>query len=81
VKGDALPLSLAPRGLCRETAAAYWSISPSKFDQLVLDGRAPKPKRIDNRKVWDRRELDLAFDALPAEGEGTAISGNPWDAR
>ena len=46
-------------------AAAYVGVSVTKFDQLVADGRMPKPKRIDRRIVWDIRELDLAFDALP----------------
>ena len=35
----------------------------------------PKPKKIDCRKVWDMRALDLAFDEL--EGESDA---NEWDA-
>jgi predicted DNA-binding transcriptional regulator AlpA len=60
-----LPLSLPPRGLSREQAAAYWGISPGTFDKLVDDGRAPSPKLINSRKVWDRLALDLAFDALP----------------
>ncbi len=53
------------RGLSREEAAMYIGISPSKFDELVADGRMPGPRRIDSRKVWDVRELDLFFDELP----------------
>jgi predicted DNA-binding transcriptional regulator AlpA len=71
---DALPSSLPPRGLSREAAAQYVGVSPVKFDEMVEDGRMPKPKRIDARKVWDRRALDLAFDALgegPAPGKAT----------
>jgi hypothetical protein len=45
----------------------YIGISPSKFDELVADGRMPGPVKIDSRKLWDIRHLDLAFDALPAE--------------
>ena len=45
----------------------YLGISPSKFDALVKDGRAPRPRLIDNRKVWDVIELDLTFDDLPRE--------------
>lgn len=74
-KYEALPPSLPPRGLCREAAARYIGISPTKFDEMVDDGRMPGPKRIDTRKVWDRSALDVAFEALPAEGET-----NPWDA-
>ena len=75
-KYDALPLSLPPRGLCREAAASYVGISPSKFDEMVEDGRMPRPKRIDARKVWDRTALDSCFDALPG---GDDEEGNPWD--
>jgi hypothetical protein len=43
----------------------YIGVSAGKFDELVHDGRMPGPKRIDGRKVWDVRALDLAFDSLP----------------
>ena len=55
------------RGLSREEAAVYIGISPSKFDELVADGKMPKPVKIDGRRVWDIRQLDLAFDALSRE--------------
>lgn len=71
---DVLPKSLAPRGIRREAAAAYIGVSPSKFDEMVADGRMPKAKRIDGCVVWDVRRLDLAWDALPDENER-----NPWD--
>jgi len=54
----------------------YLGVSAHKFDQMVIDGRMPGPKRIDARKIWDVHELDLAFDALP--GEATC-SGTSWD--
>jgi hypothetical protein len=53
----------------------YIGISPSKFDELVEDGRMPAPVQIDGRKVWDIRQLDLAFDALPRKNSVT----NSWD--
>jgi predicted DNA-binding transcriptional regulator AlpA len=59
-----LPLSLPPRGLSREQAAAYVGVSPSLFDMLIKDGRMPAPKRINSRVIWDRLKLDAAFDAL-----------------
>lgn len=31
------------RGLRREEAARYVGISPTKFDELVTDGRMPEP--------------------------------------
>jgi predicted DNA-binding transcriptional regulator AlpA len=55
-------------------SAAYVGVSPSLFDEMVRDGRMPKPKRINGRVVWDRRQLDDAFEALP-DGEDQ----NPWD--
>jgi hypothetical protein len=55
------------RGLSRAESAMYLGISPSKFDELVRDNRMPEPKRIDGRKVWDVRHLDVAFDELPSE--------------
>ena len=69
---------LEPRGLNREQASLYIGISVSKFDQLVLEGRMPAPKRIDTRKVWDRHALDTAFWALPDDGPDRDV--NPWDA-
>ena len=61
---DALPASLPPRGLAREAAAQYVGVGPTKFDNMVGDGRMPRPVRIDGRVVWDIRALDHAFDAL-----------------
>jgi predicted DNA-binding transcriptional regulator AlpA len=55
-----------PRGLSREQAANYIGVSASLFDAMVKDGRMPTPKRINARAVWDMRQLDAAFDALPS---------------
>ncbi|AYO83692.1 helix-turn-helix transcriptional regulator [Methylobacterium brachiatum] len=63
------------RGLRREESARYVGVSASKFDEMVRDGRMPKPKRIDGCVVWDLRRLDLAWDALGGDDAGT----NPWD--
>lgn len=52
------------RGLRREEAAAYIGISPTKFGEMVGDGRMPKFKKIDDAAVWDVHLLDSAFDAL-----------------
>jgi predicted DNA-binding transcriptional regulator AlpA len=72
-----LPVSLTPRGISRIEAAAYVGVSQCKFDEMVGDHRMPAPKRIDGRKVWDVRDLDLAFDTLPYEN-GPA-SKTTWD--
>jgi predicted DNA-binding transcriptional regulator AlpA len=74
----ALPPNLPPRGLHREAAAEYVGVSPTKFDEMVGDGRMPKPKRIDGRNVWDVRELDRAFAALPTVDASGGVD-NPWD--
>lgn len=50
-------------------AAAYIGVSPTLFDILVNDGRMPRSKQINTRKVWDLRKLDLAFEALPEDGQ------------
>jgi len=65
------------RGLSRDEAAIYIGISPGKFEDMVDDGRMPQPRWIDNRKVWDVRELDLSFDALPRHGPAAAAD---WQA-
>jgi hypothetical protein len=53
----------------------YIGVSPTTFDKLVVDGRMPR--RIDGRKVWDIRSLDLHFDMLPIQGEASQ-SANSW---
>jgi excisionase family DNA binding protein len=65
------------RGLSREEAATYVGISAGKFDELVRDRRMPAPRRIDRRKVWDIRDLDVAFDALPSENP--QMQESSWD--
>jgi predicted DNA-binding transcriptional regulator AlpA len=72
---SSLPVSLAPRGLSRVQAAEYIGVGVTKFDELVGDGRMPRPKRIDGRIVWDRVKLDEAFNALDDE----AASKSEWD--
>jgi predicted DNA-binding transcriptional regulator AlpA len=62
------------RGLRRVDAAYYIGVSPSKFDQLVTDGRMPAPIKLDGCTVWDMRQLDRAFDVLAEETE----DANPW---
>ena len=60
------------RGLRLEEAAAYIGIGRSLFQAMVDDGRMPRPRRINARLVWDMRELDIAFDDLPVDGEAKA---------
>jgi predicted DNA-binding transcriptional regulator AlpA len=71
---SALPPGSLPRGMSRVQAAQYVGVSASLFDEMVTDGRMPKPKTINSRVVWDRNRLDEAFEDLPDKD-----SGNPWD--
>lgn len=73
-RNDILPASLVPRGLSRAQAAAYIGIGVTLFDEMVADGRMPRPKRINNRTVWDRWKIDAAFDALPGDDERDEIA-------
>ena len=57
-------LPIEPRGLSRVVAAAYVGVGVTKFDQMVADGLMPPPVQLGGRKVWDKRAVDLAFDAL-----------------
>lgn len=64
---------MEPRGLPRIAAAEYIGCGPSKFIQMVDDGEMPKPRFIGKKPVWDRTELDEAFEALPRDNR------NEWD--
>lgn len=73
-RASALPYGVPPRGMSRTEASAYFGVSPTLFDEMVRDGRAPKPKMVNTRTIWDRVALDFSFDSLPTKG-----SLNPWD--
>lgn len=73
-----LPPGVLPRGLYRAQAAAYVGVGVTKFDAMVADRRMPSPRRVDGRKIWDRRELDEHFDALPHDDDADE-GPNPWD--
>jgi excisionase family DNA binding protein len=66
------------RGLSHDEAAIYVGVSAGKFDEMVGDGRMPAPRRIDGRKIWDIRDLDLAFDLLPRD---CVAVRNSWEDR
>lgn len=67
-------LAYPPRGLCRAEAARWIGIGTTKFNEMVRDGRMPKPRIIDSRKVWDRIELDASFTDLPSESSSVLDS-------
>ena len=67
-KPSSLPVSLPPIGLSREEAAEFVGVGATKFDAMVADGRMPRPKQIDSRRVWSRTALEKAFARLPEVG-------------
>jgi hypothetical protein len=67
----AFPRAYPTRARNREHAAAYVGVGATKFDELVRDGRMPKPFVIDGRVLWCVYELDKYFDCLPRRGDGS----------
>ena len=63
-------------GLNREEAAEYIGVGTTLFDTMVADGRMPKPKVINARRVWSRLLLEKAFALLPDDGQDQ--DENPW---
>lgn len=47
----------------------YLGVSASTFDELRATGQVEPPRLVKGRKLWDIRELDMAFDALPRENQ------------
>lgn len=70
----ALPPSLAPRLISREAAAAYICVSANTFDEMVKNGRMPRARLLgQRRRAWDVRQLDIAIDELPFDGNNTRV--------
>ncbi|MDI3564943.1 hypothetical protein [Bradyrhizobium sp. Arg816] len=53
--------------MSRDEAARYVGVGTTKFDEMVGDGRMPRPKKIDGRVIWDRLRVEAAFTDLPEE--------------
>lgn len=62
-------LSYPPRAMRAERAAAYLSMSRSKFLELVNLGKLPKPVRLEGMALWDRLALELAFEEMASDGD------------
>jgi len=56
-----------PRTFRAERAAAYVSMSTSKFLSLVEEGVMPKGFKVDGMALWDRLDLDAAVENLKAQ--------------
>jgi predicted DNA-binding transcriptional regulator AlpA len=77
-KQTALPATLPPRLISREAAAAYVSVSPNIFDEMVKSRKMPQAKALTERRIaWDVRELDLFIDNLPSTN-ATAVIDATW---
>jgi predicted DNA-binding transcriptional regulator AlpA len=57
-----------PRAMRAEQGAAYLSMSKSMFLLLVEEGDLPQPVRIRGMVMWDRLELDDAFEDFKSGG-------------
>jgi hypothetical protein len=62
-------LAYPPRAFRADRAAAYLSVSTTKFLEWVEQGKMPKGAHIDGVVLWDRLALDLAFDAVQADSD------------
>jgi hypothetical protein len=63
-----------PRGLNRDRAAWYVGVGVTLFDEMVRDGRMPRPFKINTRTLWDRHRLDESFEALSDQE-----ARDPWE--
>jgi predicted DNA-binding transcriptional regulator AlpA len=66
MKGSSLPFGYLLGALNRMQSAEYVNVCPSVFDEMVADGRMPKPVVLSERRFgWIQRELDAALARLP----------------
>lgn len=72
-------LAYPPRGLRAPRAAAYIGVSETTFRVLVDEGVMPKPKRVNGMTIWDRLELDAAFESLAPEPQDEPKRRNTFD--
>jgi predicted DNA-binding transcriptional regulator AlpA len=56
--------SYAPRAMRADAAAAYLGMGKTKFLELVDSDRLPRAVAIDGIRVWDRLDLDEAFEDI-----------------
>ena len=60
-------MAYPPRAMRAERAAAYLAMSTTTFYQLVSEGVLPNAIKVRGMALWDRCELDAAFDNLKSE--------------
>lgn len=62
-------LAYPPRAMRADRAAAYLSVSTTKFLEWAGQGKMPKGTHVDGVVLWDRLALDLAFEELMIEDD------------
>ena len=77
-KGSIAPRLPIRRGLSQAEAALYVGLGATKFRELVMQGRMPKPHMIDGRRVWDVDDLDAAFKSLPIDWGDESRDTDSW---
>ena len=68
----ALPPNIAKRGLSRAEAAEYCGVS-----ETTLTKYGPRPSKIGERNIYDRRVLDHWLDSLASLPVGMAVISDP----
>jgi predicted DNA-binding transcriptional regulator AlpA len=68
------------RGMRADYAAAYLGMGKTKFLELVDKGAMPRPVVIDGIRVWDRLDIDAAFDAAKEAAEDSPTERNSFDS-
>lgn len=61
----------------RDEAAAVLGVSPTTFDELVKEGKMPRPVRVRGCVLWGATALSVAWAAI--ENEAGVDSRNEWD--
>ena len=69
-----IPYGAWPRGLSGDQAAAYAGVSLNKFLAEMDQGLWSEPETRGGRKIWDRQEIDDAWDRRrETEGESDPL--------
>jgi hypothetical protein len=57
-------INYPPRGMRSDGAAVYLGMSEASFFRLIEDKLMPEGMTVRGMKIWDRYDLDTAFDNL-----------------
>jgi predicted DNA-binding transcriptional regulator AlpA len=66
-------LAYPPRAMRADRAAAYLDMSPASFLRLVDEKALPAGVHIKGMVVWDRFELDAAFENFKSSDDGNTM--------